>query len=94
VIGDSINGQFCIMTTENGGREWKRVPASALPLSLDNEGAFAASGTNIAVFGKTQAWIGTGAAAKARVLRTADRGRTWKIQTRRSSLDLRQVSSQ
>ena len=79
VIGDSIDGQFCIMTTENGGRIWTRVPASALPMALENEGAFAASGTNIAVFGKTDAWIGTGAAAKARVLRTHDRGRTWKI---------------
>jgi photosystem II stability/assembly factor-like uncharacterized protein len=79
VIGDSIDGQFCIMTTENGGRVWKRVPASALPPALANEGAFAASGTNIAVFGKSNAWIGTGAGAKARVLRTNDRGRTWKI---------------
>jgi photosystem II stability/assembly factor-like uncharacterized protein len=79
VIGDSIDGQFCIMTTENGGRVWQRVPASALPPALENEGAFAASGTNIAVFGKGHAWIGTGAAAKARVLRTSDRGRTWKI---------------
>src|SRR6266513_6183429 len=25
-IGDSIAGQFCIMTTENGGRVWRRVP--------------------------------------------------------------------
>jgi photosystem II stability/assembly factor-like uncharacterized protein len=79
VIGDSIDGQFCIMTTENGGRNWTRVPASALPPALPNEGAFAASGTNIAVFGKSRAWIGTGAAAKARVLRTQDRGRTWAI---------------
>lgn len=79
VIGDSIAGQFCIMTTNNGGRTWVRVPASALPPALENEGAFAASGTNIAVFGKSHAWIGTGAGAKARVLRTADRGRTWKI---------------
>src|SRR6267143_2202813 len=79
VIGDSIDGQFCIMTTANGGRIWQRVPASALPPALENEGAFAASGTNIAVFGKGHAWIGTGAAAKARVLRTSDRGRTWKI---------------
>jgi photosystem II stability/assembly factor-like uncharacterized protein len=79
VIGDSIAGQFCILTTNNGGRVWQRVPASALPPSLENEGAFAASGTNIAVFGKSHAWIGTGAAAKARVLRTTDRGRTWKI---------------
>jgi photosystem II stability/assembly factor-like uncharacterized protein len=79
VIGDSIDGQFCIMTTEDGGRTWVRVPASALPPALENEGAFAASGTNIALFGKSYAWIGTGAGTKARVLRTADRGRTWKI---------------
>lgn len=79
VIGDSIDGQFCIMTTENGGRIWKRVPARALPPALENEGAFAASGTNIAVVGRTHAWIGTGAAQTARVLRTTDRGRTWKV---------------
>lgn len=78
VIGDSIDGKFCIMTTANGGRTWVRVPASALPPALENEGAFAASGTNIALFGKSHAWIGTGAGAKARVLRTADRGRTWR----------------
>ena len=79
VIGDSIDGQFCIMTTENGGRTWVRVPAAALPPALENEGAFAASGTNIALFGKSHAWIGTGAGEKARVLSTTDRGRTWRI---------------
>ena len=79
VFGDSIEGQFCIMTTENGGRTWVRVPANALPPALENEGAFAASGTNIAVFGKSFAWIGTGAGTKARVLRTVDRGHTWQI---------------
>lgn len=79
VLGDSIDGQFCIRITENGGRTWVRVPASALPPALENEGAFAASGTNIAVFGKSHAWIATGAGAKARVLRTTDRGRTWTI---------------
>jgi photosystem II stability/assembly factor-like uncharacterized protein len=78
-IGDSINGHFCIMTTENGGQTWVRVPSSVLPPALENEGAFAASGTNIALFGKSHAWIGTGAGAKARVLRTVDRGRTWSI---------------
>ena len=79
VFGDSIDGHLCIMTTENGGRVWTHVPASALPAALENEGAFAASGTNIAVFGKTHARIGTGAAAKARVLRTTDRGLTWQV---------------
>jgi len=79
VIGDSVDSQFCIMTTENGGRAWQRVSARALPVALENEGAFAASGTNIAVFGKSHAWIGTGAARRARVLRTDDSGRSWKI---------------
>jgi len=79
VMGDSIDRQFCIMSTDNGGRTWVRIPTSTLPAALENEGAFAASGSNISLFGKTHAWIGTGAATKARVLRTTDRGRTWKI---------------
>ena len=79
VFGDSIDGKFDILLTENGGKLWSRIEPSRLPTALANEGAFAASGTNIALFGKTHAWIGTGAAGKARVLRTSDRGRTWQI---------------
>ncbi|HEV7397122.1 MAG TPA: YCF48-related protein [Pyrinomonadaceae bacterium] len=79
VIGDAVDGQFYILRTENGGRTWARVPPAGLPAALENEGAFAASGTNIAAFGKAHAWIGTGAANKARVLRTTDGGRSWKI---------------
>ncbi len=79
VIGDSLGGEFCILITDDGGGTWNRIPAQSLPAALPNEGAFAASGTNIAVLGSSQAWIGTGGAAKSRVLRTSDRGRTWKI---------------
>ena len=79
VFGDSIDKQFYILTTADGGRTWSRVPATTLPPAQENEGAFAASGTNIAVFGKSHAWIGTGAAAKSRVLRTSDGGRTWQV---------------
>ena len=78
-FGDSVDGQLYILTTDDGGHVWSRVPASSLPAALENEGAFAASGTNIAILGKLQAWIGTGASAKARVLRTADGGRTWQV---------------
>lgn len=77
-IGDSIDGSFFILTTTNGGRNWSRV-SGGLPPALENEGAFAASGTDIAVIGTSNAWIGTGAAAKARVLRTKDGGRSWAI---------------
>jgi len=79
VFGDSVNGQHYILTTDNGGQTWTRIPTNNLPPALENEGAFAASGTNIALFGKTHAWIGTGAAAKARVLRTSDRGKSWQV---------------
>jgi photosystem II stability/assembly factor-like uncharacterized protein len=78
-FGDSVDLQFYILTTDNSGRTWSRVSTGNLPPALGNEGAFAASGTNIAIFGKTHAWIGTGAAAKSRVLRTSDRGRTWQV---------------
>ncbi len=78
-FGDSVDKQFYILTTADGGRTWTRVPTTNLPPAQENEGAFAASGTNIAVFGRSHAWIGTGAAAKSRVLRTVDSGRTWQV---------------
>jgi photosystem II stability/assembly factor-like uncharacterized protein len=78
-FGDSVDKQFYILTTVDGGHKWSRVPAANLPTAQENEGAFAARGTNIAVFGKSHAWIGTGAAAKSRVLRTSDGGRTWQV---------------
>jgi photosystem II stability/assembly factor-like uncharacterized protein len=78
VVGDSIEGQFYILLTRDAGATWTRVPPASLPPALPNEGAFAASGTNVAVLGQ-HAWFGTGAAARARVLHTADRGATWTI---------------
>lgn len=78
-VSDSVNGKFAILITRDGGAHWTRVPADALPPALPNEGAFAGSGTNIAVLGRDRAWIGTGASTKSRVLRTADGGRTWSI---------------
>jgi photosystem II stability/assembly factor-like uncharacterized protein len=55
------------------------VPASALPRALPNEGAFAGSGTNVAVGANGEAWIGTGAASRCRVLHTKDYGATWTV---------------
>jgi photosystem II stability/assembly factor-like uncharacterized protein len=78
-VSDTVKGTFVIITTDNGGRTWTRVPATSLPAALSNEGAFAASGTNVTVLGANNVWFGMGAAARARVLRSADRGRTWQI---------------
>jgi photosystem II stability/assembly factor-like uncharacterized protein len=77
-FSDSVDGQFVILETANGGSTWNRIPADRLPPALPGEGAFAASGTNVAVFGANHVWIGTTA---SRVLRSADGGRTWSIAT-------------
>lgn len=78
-FSDSVDGRFLVLGTVDGGRTWARLPPERLPRALENEGAFAASGTNIAVHPPGHAWIGTGAASTARVLRTADGGATWSI---------------
>src|SRR4051812_40635777 len=78
-ISDSIEGAFIVLMTRDGGSTWTRVPAGALPPALPNEGAFAGSGTNIAVLDGGRAWIGTGASTRSRMLRTVDGGASWTI---------------
>ena len=78
-ISDSVDGQFVILMTADGGASWERVPAAALPPALANEGFFAASGTNVTVAAPNHIWLGTGAASEARVLRSSDGGRTWAV---------------
>src|SRR6185295_14515409 len=73
-FSDSVDGRFIILMTDSGGQYWTRIPADRLPPALPGEGAFAASGTNIAMVGSDRIWIGTTA---SRVLRSIDGGRTW-----------------
>ena len=75
-FGDSVDGRFVVFTTANGGADWRQVPADRLPPALPGEGAFAASGTNVAMEPGGRIWIGTTA---SRVLRSADDGRTWTV---------------
>ena len=75
-FGDGIDGRFPIIQTSDGGDHWRslRDPLEAQA----GEGGFAASGTCITTQSGNRAWIGTGAAGKARVLATADGGNSWK----------------
>jgi photosystem II stability/assembly factor-like uncharacterized protein len=77
-FSDAVAGHFVVRITEDGGEGWPLVP-TALVAAQRGEGAFAASGTCVAALGNRHAWIGTGAAAAARVLRTADGGHTWDV---------------
>jgi photosystem II stability/assembly factor-like uncharacterized protein len=78
-MSDSVDAHFVVITTEDGGLTWTRVPADRLPPALPDEGGFAGSGTNIAVSGGLRAWIGTGAASNSRILLTDDGGASWRI---------------
>jgi len=80
-VSDSVDGRFVIMLTGDGGRTWTQAPADGLPPAQPGEGAFAASGTCVAVYGTDHVWLGTGAAPVARLLRSQDGGRTWEVST-------------
>lgn len=75
-VSDSVDGRFVILLTSDGGRTWNPAPAAGLPPARPGEGAFAASGSNVAMVGATHIWFAT---TKARVLRSTDGGRRWTV---------------
>lgn len=76
LYGDSVEGELRVLATDDGGESWRHV--EALPPAGEGEGGFAASGTCVATRGADRAWIATGNADPARVLRTTDGGATWQ----------------
>ncbi|HEY0098611.1 MAG TPA: hypothetical protein VGB76_06620 [Pyrinomonadaceae bacterium] len=78
-MSDPVDGRFLIITTSDGGATWRETPAAGMPPALAGEGGFAASGTCLTVEGKRNVWFGTGGTSGARVFRSTDRGRTWKV---------------
>jgi photosystem II stability/assembly factor-like uncharacterized protein len=75
-VSDSVGGRFVVRLTADGGRTWTAVPPDRLPPALEGEGAFAASGTNVAMAGPERIWVGT---TRGRVLRSTDGGRSWSV---------------
>jgi photosystem II stability/assembly factor-like uncharacterized protein len=74
-LSDPVDGEFLILTTADG-QHWKRLPPDKMPTALPAEGAFAASGTSMALCNKKDIFFGTGGSA-ARVFHSADAGRSW-----------------
>jgi photosystem II stability/assembly factor-like uncharacterized protein len=78
VIDNSGQLKFELIATENGGTNWEPLSPEYLPPAIEGEGAFAASGTCIAVQGTSNVWFATGGKA-ARVFRSTDAGKTWTV---------------
>ncbi|WP_242203655.1 WD40/YVTN/BNR-like repeat-containing protein [Aestuariivivens insulae] len=74
-IGDSVAGCMSVIITRDGGETWAKIPCDDLPKGLENEGAFAASNTNIAIIGD-HTWIATTA---GQVYYSPDKGNTWEV---------------
>jgi len=70
--------KFELIATEDGGEHWKAIPPDQLPPAVEGEGAFAASGTCIAVYGHSNVRFVTGGKI-ARVFRSEDAGKTWTV---------------
>lgn len=66
-----------IVWTQDGGNTWKKVECKDLPQLEDGEVLFAASNSNISLYG-SHVWIATGG-TKSRILHSADYGETWQI---------------
>lgn len=78
-MSDPVDGRFRILSTRDGGRSWTVLPDSGMPPALEGEAGFAASGQCLVSSGPKDAWLATGGAARARVLHSGDRGRTWTV---------------
>lgn len=76
-IGDPIDECLSIIITRNGGNKWLKIDCNSLPKVERGEAAFAASNSNIAIYGDN-AWVATGG-SKSRVMHTADKGKTWEF---------------
>lgn len=74
-IGDSTDGCLSVIITRDGGNTWNKLTCDMLPKGIENEGAFAASDTNIAIFG-SHTWVATNT---GRVYYSADKGITWEV---------------
>jgi len=73
-LSDPVDGKFVILSTSDG-QHWRELPRDKMPAALPIEGAFAASGTSIALC-KKDIYFGTGGSA-ARVFHSIDRGWSW-----------------
>jgi photosystem II stability/assembly factor-like uncharacterized protein len=75
-LSDPVDGKFLVLST-NDGQHWKELPRDKMPAAFPTEGAFAASGTSIALCGD-KLFFGTGGPA-ARVFHSADQGGSWTV---------------
>lgn len=76
-ISDPVDDKFLLVATHDG-EHWQELPRDKMPAALPAEGAFAASGTCLAIYDKREIYFATGGPA-ARVFHSPDLGGTWTV---------------
>lgn len=76
-VGDAVNGCLSVIITRDGGNSWSKLDCKTLPDNLPEEGAFAASDTNIKTIGD-ETWIATGGSV-SRIYYSPNKGKSWSI---------------
>ncbi len=77
-LSDPVDGKFVLISDHNNGT-WSELPGDGMPAALPGEGAFAASGTSLALGTDGAMYFGTGGAKAARVFHSPDFGKTWTV---------------
>lgn len=76
-MGDPTENCLSVILTTDGGNSWTKVSCERLPEVETGEAAFAASNTNIALYGD-HVWMASGG-KRARVFHSPDRGQNWEV---------------
>ena len=76
-MGDPTSNCLSVIITRDGGNTWNKLSCDVLPEVASGEAAFAASNSNIALYGD-HVWIVSGG-KRARVFYSADKGEHWEV---------------
>lgn len=76
-MGDPIDNCLNIISTNDGGENWTKIPCEKLPKIAEGEAAFAASNTNLILKGNNVFIVSGG--LKSRVFISKDKGNTWSV---------------
>ncbi len=76
-LGDPTEACLSVLISNDGGNNWKKWPCDRLPKVEEGEHAFAASNSNIAIYGN-HVWLVSGG-TRARVFYSIDRGESWHV---------------
>lgn len=77
VLGDPTQGCIDLIKTEDPGAKWEKIDCDKLPPAHLNEGAFAASNSNLKTI-NNKIWAVTGGAV-SKVYFSADKGENWSV---------------